>query len=295
MSQLVEIKQTPDLSAQMLGLDKYGKSKFPGTFEVLQPGKTPDGRWVTGLDEHAINIKRINDPVLRESTAEEVRELREELERLTGLDLKANSDYWNTYFIKIVDKLPLNFDNPNDRIKYYVLLANGYSAPELEAKDSPDYINTKFYMHRAETEDSQKSVKSRERDKAIADLYAMYEHPHKLKLIGRYVLGGKVKESMSPDSAYNLIREALTLDKDGSVIRKFNEATSKTIEELQYKLTVDEAIARHVIRIREGYYQRGNATYGKTMKDVIKFLSSPENANEFASIKEEVEEKRALG
>jgi hypothetical protein len=295
MSTLVEIKQTPDLSAQMLGLHKHGRSKFPGTFEVLQPGRGADGRWVTGLDEGALSIKSINDPVLRAKRSDEVRELREELERLTGFNLSANSDYWDTYYVKIVEKLALNFDNPHDVVKYYVLLANGYAAPELEARDNPDYIHTKFYMHRAENEEGQKSVKSRERDKATADLYGMYENRAKLILIGRYVLGTKVKESMTQDGIYNLLREALNNDKEGSVVRKFNEATSKTVEELQYKLIVDEALQRHVIRIRDGYYQRGNATYGKTMKDVLKFLSSPENANEFASIKEEVEEKRVLG
>jgi hypothetical protein len=295
MSTLVEIKQSPDLSAQMLGLDKYNRSKFPGTFEVLQPGKTADGRWVTGMDEDAISVKSITDPELREKRKEEIKEVREELERLTGQNLSATSDYWNTYYIRIVDKLALNFDNPNDRVKYYILLANNYAAPELEAKSNPEFLNSKFYMHRAENEEGQKAVKSRERDKAVADLYAMYDNKPKLVLIGKYILGSKVKDSMSQDGIYNLLRSGIENDKEGTIVRKFNESTSKTIEELQFKLILDEAIARHVIRIREGYYQRGNATYGKTIKDVLKFLSSPENANEFASIKEEVEEKRVLG
>jgi hypothetical protein len=295
MSTLVEIKQTPDLSAQMIGLDKHGRSKFPGTFEVIQPAKGPDGRWITGIDEYALSIKSISDPILREQRQEEVRGIREELERTTGYNLSATSDFWNTYYIKIVEKLALNFDIPQDRIKYYVLLANGDAAPELEARNNPDFIHTKFYMHRSENEEGQKAVKSRERDKAIADLYTMYDNKSKLVIIGKYVLGNKVKETMSQDGVYNLMREAIQTDKEGTVVRKFNEATSKTIEELQYKLIIDEAVTRHVIRIREGYYQRGNATYGKTLKDVVKFLSSPENANEFASIKEEVEEKRVLG
>lgn len=295
MSTLVEIKQSPDLSAEMLGLGKYNRSKFPGTFEVVQPGRTPDNRWVTGIDENAVSIKSINDPVLREQRQEEIKEIREELERLTGLDLRGTSEYWNTYYIRIGDKLALNFDNPADRIKYYILLSNNYAAPELEAKDNPDFMHTKFHMHRAENEEGQKAVKSRERDKAVADLYAMYDNKAKLILIGKYILSSKVKESMTQDAVYNLLRDNLANDKDGSIVRKFNEATSKTIEELQFKLIVDEALARHVLRIRDGYYQRGNATYGKTIKDVVKFLSSPENANEFASIKEEVEEKRVLG
>lgn len=295
MATFVEIKQNPDLSAQMLGLDKHGRSKFPGTFEILQPGKTPDNRWVTGLDEHAVSIKRIADRELREKRTEEVKELREELERLTGLDLSGTSAYWSTYFIKLMDKKALNFDNPNERVQYYVLLANKFSAPELEATSDPDYSHTKYYMHRTETEASQKAVKSRERDKATSDLYQLYENPAKLTLIAKFILGNKVKADMSKDGIYNMIGDALKTDKEGTVVRKFADAMSKTIEELQYKLIVDEAITRHVIRIREGYYQRGNATYGKTMKEVLKYLSSPENADEFSSVKEEVEEKRALG
>lgn len=293
MGILVEIKQTPDLSAQMLGLDKHGRSKFPNTFEVLQAARTPDGRWVTGLDEDAVSIRSIKDPELREKRSEEVKDLRLELERLTGIDLSSKSKYWETYFIKIIEKLALNFDNPHDRVKYYVLLANRYAAPELEAKTDPDYMHTKFYMHRSENEEGQKALKSRERDKAVSDLYLMYNNEPKLKLIGKYILGQKIKDTMSADGVYNQLREHFLNDKEGTVVRKFNEATSKTIEELTYKLIVDEAVAKHVIRIREGYYQRGNATYGKSMKDVLKFLSSPENANEFISIREEVEEKRS--
>lgn len=295
MATLIEVKQTPDQSATTLGLDKYNRSKFPSTFEIVQPGKTPDGRWVTGIDENAVSIGRISDAVLRQERFEEKKSLREELERLTGIDLSGTSKYWDTYYLKIVDKLALNFENPHDRVKYHILLSNNFAAPELEAKTNPDYINSKFYVHRTEAEDSQKAVKSRERDKAIVDLYNLYDNKNKLVLVGKYILGSKVKESMTNDAIYNIIKNALETDKEGTVLRKMADAMSKTIEELQYKLIIDEAIAKHVIRIREGYFQRGNATYGKTMKEVIKFLSGPENANEFASVKEEVEEKRALG
>lgn len=295
MSTLIEVKQTPDQSAQSIGLDKYNRSKFPSVFEIMQPGRTPDNRWVTGLDDKATSLNQIKDPVLQAQRREELRELREELERLTNLDLSATSKYWESYFVKIVDKLALNFDLASDRIKYYVLLANDYAAPELDARNNPDLINTKFYVHRTETEEGSKALKSKERDKAIAALYNMSENKNKLVLIGKYIHGTKVKDSMSADNIYNILRDSLAADKDGSIVRKFNEATGKTVEELQYKLIIDEAVAKHVIRIREQYYQRGNATYGKSMKEVVKFLSSPENANEFASIKEELEEKRALG
>ena len=93
MSTLIEVKQTPDQSAQSIGLDKYGRSKFPTVFEIMQPGRTPDGRWVTGLDENALSINRINDPLLRQQRKEEILEMRLELERLTNLDLSATSKF----------------------------------------------------------------------------------------------------------------------------------------------------------------------------------------------------------
>jgi hypothetical protein len=294
MATLVEVKQVSDLSAQSLGLDKYNRSKFPDVFEIMQPGRGQDGRWITGLDEGALAIKQIKDPEVRKARQDEVKERREDLERTTGHDLSGNSDFWLTFYIKIRDKLPLNMDVPMDNVKYWVLLANRFAAPELEATVDPDYLHSKFYIHRTDSEDGQKSVKSRERDKAISDLYLMYENPHKMKLIGRYIFGTRIKESMGIDSVYNIMREGITNDKEGTIVRKFAEAVVKTIEELQYKLIIDEAIEKHVIRIREGYYQRGNATYGKTLKEVIKFLSSVENSSEFASVKEEVEEKRYL-
>jgi hypothetical protein len=217
----------------MLGLDKYNRSKFPGTFEVLQPGRTPDGRWVTGMDEEATSVRSINDPVARAERAEEIRDIRLELERLTGLDLSASSRYWETYYLKIVDKLALNFDNPHDRVKYYILLANNYAAPELEAKSIQNSCTLSIYMHRAENEEGQKAVKSRERDKAVADLYSLYDNNRpKLILIGKYIFASKVKESMSSDGIYNCLEKVLLTDKDGSIVRKFNEATSKTVEEL---------------------------------------------------------------
>lgn len=295
MSTIVEVKQSPDKSAQMLGLDKHGRSKFPGTFEILQAGRTPDGRWVTGIDEEALSINKIKDNELREQKKEEVKAIREGLEKVTGLDLKATSQFWATYYVKLSDKKALNFDNPLEKIQYYLLLANKFSAPEQEATVDPDYMHTKYYMHRNETEAVQKAVKSRDRDKAIVDLYALYNNPAKLTIVAKYIIGSKVKKDMSADAIYNMLRDELTKDKEGTVVRKFAEASGKTIEELQYKLVIDEALERHVIRLREGYYQRGNATYGKTMKETVAFLSSIEHSDEFASIKEEVEEKRALG
>lgn len=296
---LIEVKQTPDQTAASIGLDKPGngnRSKLPGCFEYIQPSKSSDGRWVTGMDEKAVNVRKIADPILKKQKEEEVKAIREDLELLTGWDLSATNDsFWGAYYIKVTDrdrdKLVLDYDNPKDRIKYNVLIANGSAAPDLDATNSPDFAFTKFYISRAEEEVGDKVIKSRLKDKATAELYKMYDNKPKLVLIGKYLLGTKIKEEMSVDSIYNSIRDFIGNEKEKGV-GKFLECTSKTVEELQYKLIIDEAVSKHIIRVRDGYYQRGNATYGKSMLEVIKFLSSMENQAEFISVKEELEEKQ---
>jgi hypothetical protein len=298
---LIEIKQTPDQTAASIGLDKPGngnRSKLPGCFEYIQPAKSTDGRWITGIDEKSTFIRSIQDPELRKIKEAEVKAIREELELLTGWNLSAtNDEFWGSYYIKITDrdhdKLVLQFDNPKDKIKYYALIANGI-APDMGATSSPDFAFSKFYVSREQEEVGDKVIKSRLKDKATSELYKMYDNKQKLLLIGKYLLGAKIKDEMSIDSIYNSIRDFISNDKEKGV-GKFLECTSKTVEELQYKLILDEAIIKHVIRIRDGYYQRGNVTYGKTLSESLIFLSSIENQGEFLSIKEELDEKNKYG
>ena len=288
---IVEIKQHPDQSAASIGLEKYNRSKLPGTFEQLYPAKGHDGRWITGVDENAITINQIADPIIKAERKEEIKKLREELQDLLNVDLtNNNSTFWSSFRIVLRDNKALNFSNARDKLEYYVLLANGYAAPELGAVNNPDYMNTKYYVSRKEEESKSRIVGKKAKDQARADLLEISKDYNKLVLIGRYLLGARrIKDGMLEESIYEEISNYIDDPKDKANLGRFLEATKKTIEELQYKLVVDEAVRIGLIKIREGYYQRGNATYGKTLKETIEYLSSVEHSNEFASLKEEVE------
>ncbi len=291
----IEIKQIPDESAAGVGLAKYNMSKFPNCYDSFQPALGLDGRWITGLDEDARLVNSITDPLAKAQKKDEIKERREELESLTGLDLSATSTFWDTYFIKIGGRKILNFDNPKDRIEYYVLLANSYVIPDINDAGDPKYAGAKFYFSRSEQEENAKAVKAKDRNKCYALLEQMSENKPRMNLVSRFIFGSLIKPDASLDSLYNLLTNYIEEDKKGERIRQFLKVTEKSTEELNLKVSVDEAVKFNVIRYRDSYYQRGNATYGKTLEEVVKYLGKVENTNELASIIEETNEKRILG
>lgn len=288
----VEIKQFPDHTASAIGLEKHNRSKLPGTFDLLFPSRGVDNRWLTGIDEDALSINSIQDPETKQRIKEDVRKRREDLEKLTNLDLSAtNHDYWKTYKILLNQTTEtLNFSNPFDKLKYYVLIANNFAAPDMASMNSPQYMYTKYYISRKEEESKTRVVSRKTKDEARAKLLEISKDEDKLVLIAKYLLGSrKVKKGMDANIVYEDVSAFLDDPKEKRNVSLFLEATKKTVEELQYKLTVDEALRTGIIKIREGYYQRGNATYGKSIQDAIDYLSSVENSGEFASLKDEVE------
>ena len=289
------INQKLDESAASVGLAKYNKSKFPGSVEWVQAGIGQDGRWVTGLDENSIEINSIRNKEDKEKEKARVKQIREELEDLTGFDLTAKSNYWDTFYFDINGQL--NTANAIDRIKYHVILSNKFAAPTPFDIDNPDYFNAKFYLSNPEMEVEEKISKKRTKDETIANLFALYDNKIRLKLVGKYLLSHEISDGSSADTIYNKLSDFIEEDKKGENLRKFASAITKTNEELSVAGLVEDACKDYfgIIRYREGLYQRGNVTYGRNKEDILNFFSNLENANEYISVKEELEEKRKYG
>lgn len=288
---IVELKQYPNDSSFAVGLEKYNRSKLPGTFEIVYPAKASDGRYITGIDEDALSINSIENYDLRELRKAEVKKLREELERSTNRDLSAtNYEYWSHFGISLNDNFSLNLGNPQEKLKYYVLIANGYAAPEIGVINSPEYYNTKYYVSRKEEEATTRVITKKTKDEARAKLLNLSENRNKLVLTAKFLLGVKrIKEDTAPDIIYEELSNFIDDPKEKRNVVLFLEAVAKSPEQMQYKLTVDEAIRKSVIKVREGYFQRGNATYGKSLAETMEYLGSSEHAAEFLSLKDEVE------
>jgi len=290
---LVQLKQAPDSAAQSVGLDRYNRSVMPNTFQSFQP-YCRNGRWWTGLDEDDPDLRK-GDPKEYELRKQTIKEEREALEKLTGLDLRATSTYWETYRVIFKGNLTLDLENPADKIRYHVLVRNNFAAPNPDAMSDPEYVNVKYAFSRTGEEESNKAKIKKEKNRAIAELTKIEENKNRLLILGKFIFGNQISEDITTDSLYNLLSDFIEGDKKGADIRKFIAATERTTEELQVKITVDEAERYKVIRLREGNYQRGNITLGRSIPEVVKYLSNIENSHELSSIMEEVREKKLQG
>lgn len=290
----ITIKELANTSKENLGLELEGRSKFPNCFDVIQPPKGIDGRWRTGLDELGSNINMIRDPQLREETRAKIKAEREELESLTGYDLRGNSKFWEEFYVELNPKKPLNMANPIDRIKYSVLMASQEVPGSLRESTKVEFHASKYYVSRQHEDVSEKVLKLKQESEAKAELMELIKTPDRAVLVGKY-LGLPVSSTTPSDNMFDIFYTNIQNDEKTGFVAKFLRALKSTHEELSIKTIFDDGVKFNVIRLTEGYYQRGNITYGKTVSDVIKFLSSPQNSAELLSIQDEVENKRKFG
>lgn len=296
MTELITIKENSNPVKFNLGLELEGRSKFPNCYDIIQPAIGRDGRWITGLDELARSISLIKDQTEREAKRAEVRAERLSLEELTGYDLGAKSSYWDDFFIEINPKKPLDLSIPVDRIKYRVLIANKEVAPSLKDTSHSDYFNSKFYVSKKHEDVSDKVSKKKRKAEADAAMLELLKVPDRAILVGRY-LSLAVNKHTPADNLFDAFSSRIEEDATGNTgfIDKFNSALNKTADELNIKLIFDDGVKFNVIRLRDGYYQRGNITYGKSIQEAIIFLSDIKNQSELLSVQDEVEHKKQFG
>lgn len=286
----IRIKQIPDDTSVLTGLDKYNRSKMPGTTDFLQAGEIA-GRKVTGIDENAYEIEIMTDEEEKDKIYKETKALRENLEKLTNKDLSGTSAFWDTFGVRIDSdsELTLNMAVPLDKVRYFMLVANGYVAPNRAAASLPKYRGAKYYCHVDETVVSEEVSTQKIRDKARGELLKLSEDKDKLVLIGQYLEGDRYKLGMKPDTLYKMLSDYINKPTEPDNLKRFLKAVNVGVEELQYKVLVDRAIKKKIIRLRDGYYQRGQVTLGKSPFDVYENLKKPDFATEYLSIKQELE------
>lgn len=122
----------------------------------------------------------------------------------------------------------MNLSNPTDKLKYHVLLANGYVAPELGVVESPEYINAKYYISRKEEEAKGRMVTRKTKDQARATLLKLSDNYDKMVLIAKFLLGVKrIKQGMGEDIIYEELSNFIENSKDKHNVILFLDAVSK--------------------------------------------------------------------
>lgn len=291
-TRLITFKEDPNKGS--LGLKEQKRSKMPNCVDIIQPARGLDGRWRTNLDELATSISIITDSKEREKRKKEVQKEREELETLLNVDLSGVSKFWETFFIEINPKVPLNLDIPLDRVKYNVILACDAVSPSIKASLDMKYRDAKYYISREFEEVSDRVATKREYAKAVSALLTLSETPDKAIVVGRY-LDLPIAANMPQANVFDMFQSYIDDDAKLGSIAKFLSAVNRTPEELSIKLLYTDALKYRVIRYSDGLYQRGAITLGKKPEEVISWLSSPTHSGEMMSIQEEVELKRKFG
>ncbi|TXH08744.1 MAG: hypothetical protein E6R03_17680 [Hyphomicrobiaceae bacterium] len=293
MSQVIQFKENP--AAGNLGLEKEGRSKFPGCYDTIQP-PTKNGRYLTGLDELAHDIVTMPDSKLREETQKKVKDLRLSLEQITGLKLDALSTYWDGYFVKIDPAKRYDLGNAADAIAYHVILASGAAAPSIRETSDPLYNHAKYYVFR-DFEDVSDRIEKKDRlAEAYTELQKLLKKPERAIQLAQF-LDLNVSTLTPPENVRDILYTFLENDQKLNSVVRFLDAVSRSAEEINIKLIFAEGLKLGVIRQRDGLYQRGNITLGKASSpaDAISFLADPLNSGELLSIQEEIQVKRKFG
>jgi len=284
----VIIKAVPNPENPLLAL------KYVGAKDYIQPGVGPDGKLITGLDENALHIIRIEDSKERKRIQDSIKKKREDLERLLGRELDINSEYWNDFYIVIEDGVVLDPTNPMHQLIETFLIANHKVAPDQETiEENEDFANCLFFFFREQEEVSKTAKSSQKKDKAVAKLFTINEsNPDRLIKIYSYLFGYDAKNEVSPSQAYVKIKELLDVTEKNALtqnIEKVIAALDLKPEELNTKLTLDKAIKKRIVTSKGNIYRRGDIILGNNYEEALEYLMSPENSAELVSLKKEVD------
>lgn len=200
-------------------LRQRGMSRAPGTTKMMLPFKELSGKYRTGLDENAKHLLRIEDESLRKAEQKKIKDLREKLQELTGLDLSATSEYYNytskkpglhVQPVKLSDGdniFNLNIDDPKidlvGVITYYWLSADPRIASSLAAYERGEYPHdTQYYVNDEDVESTLQYKKKKNSNDAIIkfDSWSL----EKRRKIAR-LLDLPVSENTREEVVYNLV------------------------------------------------------------------------------------------
>lgn len=267
--------------------------KYPGAKEYATPKVGRDGKLITGIDEFSMDIVNLPPEDSKKEIAK-VKKIRENLEKVLGVKLETDSNYWDDFVFVLEDETILDSTNALHQLLEKFLVANFYVAPSLEdIKHDERYAACLFYMFREEEEMGRTAKKKIDKDKAIGRLFNLNEdNPTKLKMVAAYVFGFDAKVDLSPDEAYVKLSDYIEVEDDDQQkknIKLFLEACQKSPEQLGIKQIFDKAIKKKLISGRGGIYKRGVDIYGNSYDEALDYLSLPSSSSEVADLIKAVE------
>lgn len=293
-------------------LSDKGYDRFPGTYTMFLPYKEVSGKYRTGLDPDAGYLQRLSEEE-RIIAIKDIKEAKERLEQATGLDLSPRSKYYNhaskgengeqhtkvgTVKLYQGDKL-FSLEDPHQEIAFRWLSVHPQIASSYKAYERGLYPSqTQFYVNDEDIEQTQTYNKKVLMNKAIAELEDLA--PEKKKKIAR-LLGLPITDNTKESTVYNLLDSWI---KQGDIkagdfkgqnpITLFNKLVGMDNKLLQLKDLVEQAITNSIYRVgKGGRIYEGAVEAFKTKEELIEFLYSDKNQEDFLALEDKLNQKKS--
>lgn len=301
---------------------QHGYNRQPGAgvgYPPIMSAQT--GKYLTGLDENALEILNMlnsPDPEKKregERIQKEIKERRERLEASTGLDLGPRSDYYTKMYepgfyntnrvakkIKLYDREnTFNFSDPHEEISYWWLTQNReLIAPSLIAWRSGKHGKAQFYIENSEEEAEITYQKNMSMSDAVKKLSQMAIDVRKKTA---KLLGIGISENDNELVVYNKLYEFIMT---GIIDRKhinyggqlsvdvFNRIANLSSPVMNAKYMVQTALELRIYTKRNGVLYEGPELIAKSEEELIDILASSNRTAEYLALEIKINDKNKI-
>ena len=213
----------------------------------------------TDISTYFLNNGRRYTGFTKKNKADQIR-----LEAELGLDLKPNSPFWDTFFIRMQDK-PLILDETDSMDELKLIFLNGHKLV-ARSKSEPK-ATAKFVIKNQEAEAVVKNKKSKIKRNAITAFNKLSSTDMKRALR----LYGYKAESVTNEQA-----EAKLFDIIEEDPQKFLDIwVDNKDKDIQF--LIEFAISKNIIRRNKNAYHYGTEIIGHSLEDTVAFLKDKKN------------------
>jgi hypothetical protein len=317
----ISIKPYFDPEMSNLGLEKYGLSLFDGVFHEEQLACLEQNgikRYITGLNEFAPDIKKINDPEAREAKIKEIRTVVARLEAELAANIineedaefwnkvkllkPDNDEFWNRITIRCGNQ-PLFLDpakDPYDLIKLYGIEAGGFSIVGRSYEEARSRaVAPKFYLDKTIDTVSTKTEVKKLKNKALSELQKLYDkNTNKLLYVAKVIDANSVqyKKSTPNDIVYDNMDRYINGEGVEKNLKRaatsFLDVCALDMETLKLKSIIRDATFYKMIATKPDgfiYHMESSAMMGRNPSDCVEFLRNPLNENVLITLTKAVE------
>ena len=205
---------------------------------------------------------------------EDEKRLSEEL----GYDLKQNSPFWDTFFIRMTeDELHLNTEDPFTELKYLFLKSHKDVQESINVRKAGAQFIIVNYNEDAKEENKRNKIKR----KAIKEFDNLSSTDIR-KVLRLY---GHKADSMGAEQAELTLFNLVENDPDKFLNLWVNNSKRET------QFLVEAALSKNILRKNRNVYSYGSEPIGHGVEDAIAFLDDKKNQEIRKIIMDEIEVK----